>query len=107
MGAENVRPGMEENMKKMTFGTKRVIGAALAALTVVAGMSAMAFAGEPPKQIGVGLPKSDPAREAVMEDKAFVIVEGQPKMEGFVTEIGEGGDILCTIADDQVLEPQE
>ncbi|WP_130861529.1 hypothetical protein [Bacilliculturomica massiliensis] len=97
-------------MKKMTFGTKRVIGAALAALTVVAGMSAMAFAGEPPKQIGVGLPKSDPARDAVMEDKVFVIVEGQPgqpKMEGFVTEIGEGGDILCTIADDQVLEPQE
>gem|GEM_PF-4002655 len=99
-------------MKKMTFGTKRVIGAALAALTVVAGMSAMAFAGEPPKEIAIGLPESDPARGAVMEDKEFVIQAGQPGVELHVTEIGEGGDILCTLADGETqamvtLVPQE
>lgn len=34
-------------MKKLTFTGKRFAGTALAALTVVAGMSAVAFAGEP------------------------------------------------------------
>ena len=87
-------------MKELTCGTKRVMGTALAALTVIAGMSAVAFAGEPVKgELG----KADPMKAIGME-KAMKVELDLKGMQGKIVENGEDGSMICVLEDGQTVE---